>query len=107
MMLLAGDVGGTKTALALVQDGTIVGRRTYPSAAFDSLETMVGDFLGQRGKDIARACFGIAGPVIDESCRATNLRWIVSARKLERALRVPRVRLINDFDALANGIRVL
>nr|UUL70780.1 Glucokinase [Vitiosangium cumulatum] len=107
MLVLAGDVGGTKTALALAQGGTIIERRVYPSAAFTSLEALVGDFLGQRGKEVSRVCFGIAGPVIEDSCRTTNLRWIVDARSLERTLGVPRVTLINDFHAMAIGISVL
>ncbi|HEY8210956.1 MAG TPA: glucokinase [Myxococcaceae bacterium] len=107
MMLLGGDVGGTKTALALVQGGTIVERRKYPSAAFPSLEALVGDFLGPRAKEISRACFGVAGPVVDDVCRTTNLRWTVDARNLERTLGMPRVRLVNDFHALATGITVL
>jgi glucokinase len=107
MLVLAGDVGGTKTALALAEGGTIIERRTYPSAAFPSLEVLVGEFLGQRGKEISRACFGIAGPVSGDSCRTTNLRWVVEARSLERTLGVPRVTLVNDFHALAIGISVL
>jgi len=107
MLLLAGDVGGTKTALALVQGETIIERRTYPSASFDSLEAMVGQFLGQRAREVSRACFGIAGPVVDDTCRTTNLRWNVDGRSLERTLGLSRVRLVNDFHALAVGITVL
>jgi glucokinase len=107
VLLLAGDVGGTKTALALVQNGAIVERQVYPSAAFADLETMVRVFVGQRGKEIARACFGIAGPVIADSVRTTNLRWTIEARKLESALGLPRVSLVNDFHALAAGISLL
>ncbi|MCY1078553.1 glucokinase [Archangium lansingense] len=107
MLVLAGDVGGTKTALALAQGGTIIERRVFPSAAYTSLEALVSEFLGQRGKEISRACFGIAGPVSEDSVRTTNLRWVVEARSLERTLRVPRVTLVNDFHALAIGITVL
>lgn len=107
MMLLAGDVGGTKTALALVKEATLIERKVYPSAAFASLEEMVGEFLGPRGKVVSRACFGVAGPVIEDSCRTTNLRWVVDARSLERSLGIPRVTLVNDFHALAVGITVL
>ncbi|XXF75204.1 glucokinase [Myxococcaceae bacterium GXIMD 01537] len=107
MLVLAGDVGGTKTALALALGGNIIERRVYPSAAFSSLEALVREFLGQRSREIARACFGIAGPVDGDSCRTTNLRWIVEARSLERALGVPRVALVNDFHAMAVGISVL
>jgi glucokinase len=107
MKLLAGDIGGTKTALALVEGAAIVERRTYRSADFDSLEAMVHDFLGPR-RDILRACFGVAGPVgEDETCRTTNLRWVVDARAVERALGLSRVRLVNDFHALATGIGIL
>jgi glucokinase len=107
MKLLAGDVGGTKTALALVRGGDMIERKTYPSAGYASLEAIVRDFLGERSKGISRACFGIAGPVSQDACRATNLRWVVEARSLERSLGVPRVSLVNDFFALATGITVL
>ncbi|MFP2928021.1 glucokinase [Pyxidicoccus sp. 3LG] len=107
MLVLAGDVGGTKTALALVQGETIIERRVFPSAAFPSLEALVSEFLGRRSKAISRACFGIAGPVTEDSCRTTNLRWVVEARSLEHILGVPRVTLVNDFHALAIGITVL
>ncbi len=107
MTVLGGDVGGTKTALALVQGGAIVERKKYPSAEFPSLEALVAEFLGPRSKEISRACFGIAGPVVEDTVRTTNLRWIVDARSLERTLGIPRVRLVNDFHALATGITVL
>jgi glucokinase len=68
---------------------------------------MVNEFLGQRSKSVSRACFGVAGPVIDDSCRTTNLRWVVEARNLERSLGIPRVTLVNDFQAMAVGITVL
>jgi glucokinase len=107
MLLLAGDVGGTKTALALVRDRAIIERQVYPSAEFPSLEVMLREFLGPRSKDILRACFGVAGPVIEDKVRTTNVRWGVDARSLERALGVPRVRLVNDFQALVAGIMTL
>jgi glucokinase len=108
MTFLAGDIGGTKTALALVKDRVIVERRVYQSASFESLEAIVGDFLGERGVKLAAACFGVAGPIgEDDTARTTNLRWIVDARNLERAFGVPRVLLVNDFHALAAGITVL
>lgn len=106
-MLLAGDVGGTKTALALVDGQTIQEKRTYPSASFSSLEEMVHSFLGPRTKNLSRACFGIAGPVIEDTCRTTNLPWTVDARSLERSLGIPRVRLVNDFRATVAGITSL
>lgn len=107
MTLLAGDVGGTKTILALVEDGRIVRREVFPSAKFPSLEALIGVFLGGPARDVTRACFGVAGPVLDDSCRATNLPWVIEARDLERNLKLPRVALVNDFHALAIGITEL
>jgi len=106
-MLLAGDIGGTKTILALVEDRKIFRRETYPSARFASLEEMVKTFLGGLPREITRACFGVAGPVLDDVCRATNLPWVIDARHLERELELPRVALVNDFHALAIGITEL
>jgi len=106
-MLLAGDIGGTKTILALVEDRKIFRRETYPSARFASREEWVKAVLGGRPRAITRACVGVAGPVLDDVCRATNLPWVIDARHLERELELPRVALVNDFHALAIGITEL
>ena len=109
MKLLAGDVGGTKTALTLFEDGQMLRRATFPSARFASLELIIREFLGQDAGElkIAAACFGIAGPITEQSCRATNLPWVIEARVLEQALGIAHVRLVNDFHALAIGITCL
>jgi glucokinase len=107
MLFLAGDIGGTKTSLALVEAGAIVRRKTYTSAQFPSLNALVGAFLDLRERRQTRACLGIAGPVIDDVCRATNLPWVIEARALERELRLRQVKLVNDFHALAVGISEL
>jgi glucokinase len=65
---------------------------------------MTREFLGSAAHEVSRACFGVAGPVSDEVCRATNLPWIIDARQLERELSLPRVALVNDFHALSIGI---
>lgn len=107
MTLLAGDVGGTKTVLALVKDGALERREVFPSAQFPDLSTLVARFLGDDKGRIARACFGVAGPVLDDVCQATNLPWRIEARGLERDLQLQRVSLVNDFHALAIGITEL
>ncbi len=109
MRFLAGDVGGTKTALALFEGDRMIRRATFPSAAFESLELIVREFLGQEAGEssVAAACVGVAGPVVDQSCRATNLPWIIEARTMERVLGIARVRLVNDFHALSIGITCL
>ena len=67
MRFLAGDVGGTKTALALFEGDRMIRRATFPSAAFESLELIVREFLGQEAGEssVAAACVGVAGPVVD------------------------------------------
>jgi glucokinase len=103
-VFLAGDIGGTNARLALVSDrGAIVRSDVLESTKHPSLESAVRAFLGAKSARIAAATFGIAGPVIRQRCEATNLPWVVDAAKVSRALRIPRVTLINDLVALAYG----
>jgi len=109
-MLLAGDVGGTKTILALCDAGpeglpaTILREETYPSAGYGSLEEIVEDFLSGRGEPLDAACFGVAGPVVDGRCQTTNLPWLIDERRLMARLGIPRVKLLNDLQAMALGL---
>ena len=112
MLLLAGDIGGTKTYLALFErreDGSLVEIQgaKYTSASFPSLAPMVKLFWGQHGPSVDAAAFGVAGPVFDGQCRATNLPWRLDERVLQAELGIPRLRLINDFYANALGILAL
>jgi glucokinase len=112
-MILAGDIGGTNTRLALFTEaaardgGSPDDAATYVSAEHDGLRTMVERFLAERPADIQRACFGVAGPVRHGRCVATNLAWSVDARELATALDLPSVALINDLEANGYGIAVL
>jgi glucokinase len=110
MRVLSGDVGGTKTYLALheVDDEGFVRelrRERYASSAFPGLADMIGVFLGG-GSDarVDRAGIGVAGPVVDDVVKTTNLPWRIDARVLERTLGIGRVTLLNDFEAIALGI---
>lgn len=111
-MILAGDVGGTKTALALFErEGaglTLTREATLASRDFDSLEAAIDHFLeaGPRG-DITALCIGVAGPVVDGRCVATNLAWEVDERMLAYTLRATRARLLNDLEAAAHGVLML
>ena len=111
-MILAGDVGGTKTALALFErEGaglTLTREATLASRDFDSLEAAIDHFLdaGPRG-DIAALCIGIAGPVVNGRCVATNLAWEVDERMLAYTVRAARARLLNDLEAAAHGVLML
>jgi glucokinase len=108
-MILAGDIGGTNTRLALF-DGDGGGPEqltTYESAAHGGLDEIVAEFLTAHPADLASACLGIAGPVEDGRCAATNLAWTVDAAVLADRLDIPAVRLINDLEANGYGIAAL
>ena len=104
-MILAGDVGGTKTALAWVDEGAIVGSRTYLSADYASLAEIVREFVAARAADRVRAaCFGIAGPIVNGVVKTTNLPWVIEAKDFVALLGTASVRLINDLEAIAYGV---
>lgn len=137
-MILAGDIGGTKTHLALFDWNTErvepTRLETFHSADYSSLEEMLTEFLnppkpptpldetrrsdeppdetaGTTGSEppdtIDAACFGVAGPVIDNRCHATNLPWVVDGAALAKQFSIPQVRLLNDLEAMAHGILLL
>lgn len=110
-VILAGDVGGTKTILGLFsrRGRRLVAAReaTYPSAAYSSLEAIVEAFLSG-GKERVTACaIGVAGPVTGGRTQAVNLRWHVDARRVARLLRLEKVHLLNDLEATGWGIPAL
>lgn len=101
MRILAGDIGGTKTDLALYDGATIVARKRYPSRDYPSLMAVALEFLGSITIDVA--AFAVAGPVRDGRCKATNLPWEMDEVTLKEALRAP-VTLLNDLAAVIYGI---
>jgi glucokinase len=113
-MILAGDVGGTKTVLAVLEPGagpspvmTVVREAVLPSREIDSLENAVEAFLlGAPRLSVAAACLGVAGPVIDGRTVTTNLPWEVHERRLTAAAHAP-TRLINDLEAAGHGVLTL
>ena len=111
MLLLAGDVGGTKTDLAVFSPEAGVGaplaQSTFPSARYDSLEALVHDFLSQAGLQVERASFGVAGPVVSGRAAVTNLPWVIDSARLQEALHLSSVCLINDLVAIASAVPVL
>ncbi len=110
-MILAGDVGATKTNLALfVQQAgasTPVHQRSVSSQRYPGLEAILKEFLRDHQKEVTSACFGVAGPVLDGRCRGTNLPWVVDVQALQRTLGFEAVELINDLEATAYGIQTL
>ena len=137
-MIVAGDIGGTKTHLALFdwkKDRVDPIRlESFHSADYASLEDMLTEFLvppkpptsidewatdkkddagpepehsAEKSPKIESACFGIAGPVIQNRCQATNLPWMVDGATLAKQFDIPRVKLLNDLEAMAYGILLL
>jgi glucokinase len=109
-IVLAGDVGGTKTRLGLfeVTRGRLrlLCEKTFLSKKYKGLENILREFLkGQKG--IASACFGVAGPVTEEVIIATNLPWWINIQSLQKVLPLKKVEVINDLVANAYGISVL
>lgn len=110
-MILAGDVGGTKTNLGLFErDGDrLVLRRneTLRSSDYPGLEALLAQFLGAEKPRLEAACFGIPGPVVAGRVRTANLSWEVDADSVVQATGIPKVLLVNDLLATAEGIAAL
>ena len=111
MLLLAGDIGGTKTSLALyaTESGLRVplSEARLPSADFGDLGSLVLEFLSHTELRPDRASFGVAGPVVDGRVSVTNLPWVIDERELEAKLGIAPVRLLNDLESIANAIPLL
>lgn len=114
-LLLAGDIGGTKTILRLVETSSEASLHTlyeerYRSRDFLDLVPMVQQFLATAGGQLGntpvpqKACFAIAGPVVNNTAKLTNLTWFLDAKRLEQELGVAPISLINDFAAVGYGV---
>jgi glucokinase len=110
MRVLAGDIGATKTLLALASVRgdvvEVVSETRYESAAYPGLAPIVRDFLAGV-HSVAGACFGVPGPVVDGACRTPNLPWLIDAGELARDAGLAQVELVNDFAAAALGLLAL
>lgn len=133
-MILAGDIGGTKTNLALydwTNDRVVPARlESFHSTDYKSLEEILVEFLTPptpptpldeldteeapheeaaeetplEPVKLAAACFGVAGPVIENHSRTTNLPWVVDGPAIAKQFEIPRVQLLNDLEATSYGI---
>lgn len=111
MLVLAGDVGGTSTRLAYfeadAQGLVVLAEARYLSREHSSLIEIVRRFAKQHGQVAERACFGIAGPILEGRVRTPNLPWNIESIELAEVLGLPQVRLINDLEANTYGIAAL
>ena len=107
-MILAGDIGGTHTRIALFQQEAarlkLMVEHVYPSREHKSLDEIVSLFMSDEHVHVDHACFGVAGPVLHGEVSTPNLAWVVSAVQLARQIGIETVWLINDLQAHASGI---
>ena len=107
-MILAGDIGGTNTRLALFSEAADVlhleMQKTYPSRDHKDLSEIVSSFLSEQNASVSRAAFGIAGPVVNGRVSTPNLPWVIDEVMLARTCGIPHVALLNDLEAHASGV---
>jgi glucokinase len=112
-MLIAGDIGGTKTDLAIFSNEggphAPLAEAKFHSADYPSLQAIVKEFLGKTTKPVDRACFAVAGPVIGGRVKTTNLPWVIEETSLARELNInlQSVHLLNDLEAIARAVPIL
>ena len=107
-MLLAGDIGGTKTLLAIFdfESGPHkpLAEAIFPSDDYPNLHTIAKEFLSQVEYKVTHGCFGVAGPVVDGHVKATNLPWEMDEAELSSELNLQQVHLLNDLESIANAV---
>jgi glucokinase len=107
-MLIAGDIGGTKTLLALYTPEagarTPIAQATFRSADYHNLDDLVRSFIVQTGCPVEAACFDVAGPVIGGRAHLTNLPWVLDEELMRQSLGLRRVILLNDLKAVAYAL---
>lgn len=110
-MILAGDIGGTNTRLALFEGNATTLKpvviEVFPSRDHGGLEEVLEKFRARHGQSVDAASFGIAGPVRHGHCETPNLPWVVDAASVAKRLGLPSVDLVNDLEANAHGIAML
>ncbi len=106
--ILAGDIGGTKTNLAIFADTpdkrTPLYEATFASQEYPSLEMLTLDFLSRTKYQVTKASFCVAGPVVEGRSKITNLNWAIDREKLISALGISSVNIYNDLEAFANAV---
>jgi len=110
-VILAGDIGGTKTVLSIIKRDingslTCIKEQIFASQQFPEFDVILAGFLSA-DLTITSACFGVAGPVVNQRCQTTNLPWILDATVLKKSLNTSKVKLLNDLEAMALGMLYL
>jgi glucokinase len=110
-VILAGDIGGTKTVLSILTrdaNGSLscLQEQSYASQQFAEFDDILTAFL-PTDVTIKSACFGVAGPVVNQCCQTTNLPWLLDTDALKIKLGTSKVKLLNDLEAMALGMLYL
>ena len=109
--ILAGDIGGTKTRIALFAPGRrrliLKEEQVFSSTDAAGLENILAEFIDRHHQPFTSACFGVAGQVRAGRAKLTNLPWDVSESRLRRRLGLDNIKLINDIVAIAHALSVL
>lgn len=110
-MILAGDIGATRTRMAAFQAEAnklaLVVEKTFKSQEYSGIAEIISAFVQTEGIPVHTACFGVAGPVRSGRSKISNLPWTIDSRELAAQLRLNSVGLINDLEAYAYGIDAL
>ncbi|HVM71290.1 MAG TPA: glucokinase [Anaerolineales bacterium] len=111
MNVLIGDIGGTKTILAVYAKETgprkALAETVFPSTRYESLGDMIKEFLARVRLPVEQACFGVAGPVFAGRAKITNLKWVVDGPALQSEFKWSAVELLNDMESIAYAIPIL
>lgn len=104
-MILAGDIGGTKTLLAIYDDNHCVAKHTFSSANYSTFHSLLAEFLTLiPSVHIDMVCIGVAGAIVNGNCETTNLPWKLVCSEIGQQLNCSRVKLLNDLEAAAWGV---
>lgn len=110
MRILAGDIGGTKTLLQVIEvdDGVrrVVAEERFETQRYSVFELVLSEFLQERG-GVVSSCFAVAGPVRQGRATLTNVAWEIDEKSIAERFAIPRVRVVNDFFAVARGVPIL
>lgn len=110
-LILASDVGGTKTILAVynLEDGKLqlLLKERYNSKQFKTFDELLKNFFAATKIIVTNAVFGVPGPVLNNYCKTSNLPWIIDSDKLAAKFHFTKVKLVNDFYAFGNGVELL
>ena len=110
-MILAGDIGGTKTNLAVYAADTELNvpiiEECFHSQRYDSFLALLKDFFTNNAVQIQKACFGVAGPVINGRCSTSNISWVVDEKEIRETFNIPQVKILNDLESMGYGTLLL